>query len=1035
MATYHVRNRSTTMAVAALLGLGLSAGGGRAAQADGLLAEWTFDEGRGDVANDATGRGHDARLHGPTWVKTETGFALRFDGEDDYVIGPLGEAVGVSGPVCIEAWIKPARTTRGDAMLIGEGLSTYLLTVYGEHLYWYIGGGDNNVHGILKLNRWNHIAANFDGTDISLWINGQRTGQRTSKVTGYRPDGHIMMGTRDRPDLPRFAGLLDRVRFYGAPLAEERILEHIRAEAGNYGPGLQAMDATAFEVGTRFFRTHATPIDLKEEAGQILFANHKIGLAVSQSDTGFQLSRLYGIEGDQDLLTAGQADGLRDLFQVKMTLDPKHVRKDERNKAYGTLMAVVDHMAGDAFAIGSQDAASVTWRHEAGDGEATLHLDWRGIDVREDKQALDVQVKVTLREGDPLSYWRIAIRNRSRRYGIERVRFPLLPLAPIGDGADDVLIFPRGRGALVRNPYAMPSLDAYYPHNFNMQFQALYDEATGAGVYLGTRDPTPSLMHIQLATSSAQLAWRPGHFPPNIAYSGEDFTLPYACVAGPFSGDWYDACLMYREWALRQTWSRKGPLQTREEVPTWYKESPLYFYTTLEDSAEGEHSWRENLPVAAAHFHEILQWAGIRLPLNIYGWKDYTPGLTSYDVPFNPYRTQNQGRWQGLPCNNAHDGNYPRIGALPEFSETCRALRAAGGMVCPYVALEIFDQGPAENAPYAAEAKPHITRDLYGAMRNWGVETTWQPCAHTPWWQGRIKETVELALQRENIGGFYLDVMQGSALPCYWVPHGHSAGGGASSTIGMHDLTETAYHAVKATDPEAITSGENATENMIDVIDGVLQETLSPENRAPLFAAVYQDYICRYGLEMSTGDPQSFFIECGSLFVEGAQIGRLRLRPRSSALSLTRPEHEPLLSFLEQMIGYYKNSATVKFPAYGQLMRPLTLNRPSPVPTARHQPGGEFPQIMNGVFRSTRGQIGVFLVNVGGDAHVVEAQLDPAAYGFAAGDRIDVDAITPGGAVQRTHTGVDGLVSLSTNLPGHTITMYRLSATNLQGRE
>src|SRR3546814_8901384 len=37
--------------------------------------------------------------------------------------------------------------------------------------------------------------------------------------------------------------------------------------------------------------------------------------------------------------------------------------------------------------------------------------------------------------------------------------------------------------------------------------------------------------------------------------------------------------------------------------------------------------------------------------------------------------------------------------------------------VCPYVALEIYDQGPTNNAPYADEAHPNITRDLYGALR------------------------------------------------------------------------------------------------------------------------------------------------------------------------------------------------------------------------------------------------------------------------------------------------------------------------------
>ena len=40
---------------------------------------------------------------------------------------------------------------------------------------------------------------------------------------------------------------------------------------------------------------------------------------------------------------------------------------------------------------------------------------------------------------------------------------------------------------------------------------------------------------------------------------------------------------------------------------------------------------------------------------------------------------------------------------------------------------------------------------------------------------------------------------------------------------------------------------------MIDVIDGTLTVTLWPENKAHLFAAVYQDYVKRYGTEMSTG--------------------------------------------------------------------------------------------------------------------------------------------------------------------------------------
>ena len=60
---------------------------------------------------------------------------------------------------------------------------------------------------------------------------------------------------------------------------------------------------------------------------------------------------------------------------------------------------------------------------------------------------------------------------------------------------------------LVDNPFDYPkgfnenfhTRGAYYPSNFNMQFQALYNRANGKGLYLGTFDPAPSLMNIQIA--------------------------------------------------------------------------------------------------------------------------------------------------------------------------------------------------------------------------------------------------------------------------------------------------------------------------------------------------------------------------------------------------------------------------------------------------------------------------------------------------------------------------------------------------------
>jgi len=351
-------------------------------------------------------------------------------------------------------------------------------------------------------------------------------------------------------------------------------------------------------------------------------------------------------------------------------------------------------------------------------------------------------------------------------------------------------------------------------------------------------------------------------------------------------------------------------------------------------------------------------------------------------------------------------------------------------MVSPYIALEIYDQGPTENAPYVSQARDHVVRDLYGAIRTWGAGTCWQMCVATDWWRDRLKETAIEMSKREHVGGLYLDVMQGSGLPCYWTPHGHVAAGGDSMTKGMHELVEIVTNALKEQDPEAITTGENASENMIDVTDGVLQVALSPRSQAPLFAAVYQDYITRHGLELSVGSgwmdrwkdtwrANHFFIECASMFVEGAQIGRIQLRPRDNSLDLHKPEHKPMVDYVGQMVGYYRQEQTKKFLSYGQLLRPLTIST-----EMLDYKGGKFPALMSGVFRGEDGELGVFIVNASNQKQKLDTQMDLTRYGIKAATPMQVSAISPDGKSKQLHTQITGTVRLNHELPGHGIMMY-----------
>ena len=112
-----------------------------AAGAQGLLAEWTFDEGDGQVARDSSGNGRDAKVFGAAWVSQGDGFALSLDGPDAYVDCGESKALGVTGPVTVEAWIKPQGKPPSDAHLLGMGMSAYGMTHYGDAIYWYVGHG------------------------------------------------------------------------------------------------------------------------------------------------------------------------------------------------------------------------------------------------------------------------------------------------------------------------------------------------------------------------------------------------------------------------------------------------------------------------------------------------------------------------------------------------------------------------------------------------------------------------------------------------------------------------------------------------------------------------------------------------------------------------------------------------------------------------------------------------------------------------------------------------------------------------------
>ncbi|MBU0477223.1 carbohydrate binding domain-containing protein [bacterium] len=721
----------------------------------------------------------------------------------------------------------------------------------------------------------------------------------------------------------------------------------------------------------QFFKSSHGSVSFKELPDKLLFANSHIGLGFYSGNYGFAQSSIYSVDKDTDFLFQDFPKD-RALWQI--------VLRRDKGKDSGEI--ILDNFS-----------PSVTsYRREINNDCSILHLYWKDLGVAGKNDALDVEVTVTLQKDNPLSFWRINIQNRNKVYGIWQVFFPVMKLASIGGTPeDDYFMFCKDRGRLIKNPYNAPNgfrhglhVDGTFPGTLDMQFQALYD-GSGTGLYLAAYDDKYYSKCFRAIQNSSDdtIEFKHGHNPPNMGYPDENYSLPYDMVIGVFSGDWYDACQLYRKWAIKQPWCRKGPLITREDIPAWYKEAPLM----LRNSS---HKRDPSVALNRDNFLKFLKFADTTLPSIWYAWYKDIPDMSV----FSSERV------------NMHDGNYPKIPALPCFAEACKAISEAGGYPSAYVCVSLYDQGSNNNAPYAKWAEQYVGRDVNQELMYWPKLPTWWMCTSSEEWQNRIKDICVALIKNENVKGIYLDTLNGSGTHCFDTSHNHPHGGGNYRCLGQRKLAKDVRDAIKSINPEAFTTAENPADTFIDVIDGMLyQHTYYPGFiPVPMFGVVYNDYIPRYGRYGMLNDdgtiggtPDSFYFRAGSLFAEGAQVGRVSIDNDS----VTDPKYKEKAVFLKKIINYYKKEVGGSYLCYGQLLRPIKFLKPDPLPVVPYIYKGEEENVkafFSGVFKSaTNEDICIFIVNVSNKKVEFSFNLDCKKYNVPSNKEVKVCKVSETG--------------------------------------
>ena len=241
----------------------------------GLVGHWDCNEGQGTVLRDRSGQNNQGNIHGAMWVKSGQGYALQFDGENDYVDCGTGKSLDITDTLTLIAWIKPTAINKGEPGIIGKFFESYCITYYPNGLF-YISSGGNNVRTPLKMHAWNHLAATFDGTTMRLYINGEETSNKKSKFNTINHGKNFLMGCvlgdPDSKDLylrqtSFFPGILDDVRVYNRVLNHEDIAHIYNLEAQDKG-------LTPFDT-SRFGRFLLEPFFYPDEDRAVLSVNFR----------------------------------------------------------------------------------------------------------------------------------------------------------------------------------------------------------------------------------------------------------------------------------------------------------------------------------------------------------------------------------------------------------------------------------------------------------------------------------------------------------------------------------------------------------------------------------------------------------------------------------------------------------------------------------------------------------------------------------------------------------------------------------------
>lgn len=213
------------------------------ADIDAPVSHWTFDEGDGTTAFDSAGSNNGA-ISGATWTNGKINNALNFSSDGAKVVIADSTSLDPINAFTLSAWVNPSQF-RGNGDQNGNIiLCKWASNFTGQYLLNAFTGGNVNfrvsngsaadlltVNNALTINSWQHIAAEWNGEFIKIYVNGLLAGEKSTNITSIYNheygDDYLAVGYGTGGAYPgwSFKGGIDDVRYYDYALSGDEVYQ------------------------------------------------------------------------------------------------------------------------------------------------------------------------------------------------------------------------------------------------------------------------------------------------------------------------------------------------------------------------------------------------------------------------------------------------------------------------------------------------------------------------------------------------------------------------------------------------------------------------------------------------------------------------------------------------------------------------------------------------------------------------------------------------------------------------------------------